>query len=597
MAVSMIKFVVIFFITIATLGGVNGQITAIAPGFQQTISLLANVTDTATVMCSILLHLESSLQNQEDLQILANLLHENNTGAIEYMAAMMPDIIMLLQDRWEKEGAYTNETTGLLLSQLEVVQDNHEESKTILQNHQYTLTQMADIQSETLTNVTNMTATQRQTLDTLADIRQTERQMLAAQTVTQNTLTNMNQTQTQTLKTLNAMANTFNQVASLLEIQSRQLHNMTVAMNTMVSVLENQQDILQNISRSSPGALDPRIHQTYPPNQSIESGSTNAATSEKPTTTGMTTGTDGTATETARVTTRTARITTGTARMTTGTAGMTPGTDRMTTETPGMTTERAGITTDRVEMPTTELPEMTTNVLTTVVTAPPIQNCLDLVFLGDYPSGIYSITPNQGSSYNVYCEMETEFGGWTVFQKRFDGSVDFYRGWLAWNDYKEGFGSLDGEFWLGLERLHLLTSSSGKSWELMIKLEDFNNDTAYEIYQPFSIGNEASNYTLYVGSYYIGNAGNSLSSNNRRHFTTYNRDNDNWSSSNCARSRQGAWWYGRTYYYHDDCSYSNLNGRYLGPTGNDLTGMYWYDWKRSYRSLKASTMMMRPLTE
>ena len=69
--------------------------------------------------------------------------------------------------------------------------------------------------------------------------------------------------------------------------------------------------------------------------------------------------------------------------------------------------------------------------------------------------------------------METDGGGWTVFQRRQDGSVDFYRNWT---DYENGFGNLTGEFWLGLSKINRLTKASNT---LRVDLEDFDGNTSY----------------------------------------------------------------------------------------------------------------------
>ena len=120
-------------------------------------------------------------------------------------------------------------------------------------------------------------------------------------------------------------------------------------------------------------------------------------------------------------------------------------------------------------------------------------------------SGIYEIfLPNSSRTIRVYCDMDTEGGGWTVFQRRQDGSMDFHR---KWNDYRRGFGNIGVEFWLGLDYLHELLSLSEN--ELRVDLGDGNGNRAYANYSTFSAGNESTKYVLSVSGY-SGNAGDSL---------------------------------------------------------------------------------------
>ena len=137
------------------------------------------------------------------------------------------------------------------------------------------------------------------------------------------------------------------------------------------------------------------------------------------------------------------------------------------------------------------------------------------------------MNPDGKGSFNVYCDMRTDGGGWTVFQRRQDGSVDFYRGW---NDYKSGFGQLTAEFWLGNDKIHRLTAARPSS--LRVELEDWNGVRVFAKYGKFKIGDEQVKYRLEVGSY-SGTAGDSLTYHNNMAFSTQNRDNDG-SSSNCA---------------------------------------------------------------
>ncbi|XP_028517410.1 ryncolin-1-like [Exaiptasia diaphana] len=175
--------------------------------------------------------------------------------------------------------------------------------------------------------------------------------------------------------------------------------------------------------------------------------------------------------------------------------------------------------------------------------------------------------------------MTTDGGGWTVFQRRKDGSVDFY---LNWQQYKTGFGNLNGEFWLGNDYIHRLTARTPSS--LRVEIEHWDGTQIYAKYGSFSVGDESDKYRLRVGGY-SGTAGDSLAWHNNWAFTTKDRDNDG-HRGNCAVERTGAWWY-----YH--CAESNLNGKYLGNIVK-AGGLEWQKYKSDYQSFKASEMKLRP---
>ncbi|CAG2240623.1 Angiopoietin-related protein 1,Ficolin-1-A,Angiopoietin-1,Fibrinogen C domain-containing protein 1,Ryncolin-1,Tenascin-N,Angiopoietin-related protein 7,Fibrinogen C domain-containing protein 1-B,Fibrinogen-like protein 1,Ficolin-1,Ficolin-1-B,Angiopoietin-4,Tenascin-R,Ryncolin-2,Techylectin-5B,Fibrinogen C domain-containing protein 1-A,Microfibril-associated glycoprotein 4,Fibrinogen-like protein A,Ryncolin-3,Angiopoietin-2,Ficolin-2,Tenascin,Angiopoietin-related protein 2,Techylectin-5A,Ryncolin-4 [Mytilu len=201
----------------------------------------------------------------------------------------------------------------------------------------------------------------------------------------------------------------------------------------------------------------------------------------------------------------------------------------------------------------------------------------------EHESGIYKIYP-QGSleGFYVYLDMDTEDlnGAWTVFQRRINGEVDFYR---EWADYEEGFGTVKGEHWLGNDKLHILTSQG--NYELLISMKDFENHNGYAKYKNFKVGDGASKYKL-TFSNFTGNVGDSFAHHNGKMFSTKDQDHDNHGSS-CATMFKGGWWYGK-------CHNSNLNGRYLkGTHTSHADGIEWESWKGSYYSLKTTTMMMR----
>ncbi|XP_033106276.1 microfibril-associated glycoprotein 4-like [Anneissia japonica] len=213
------------------------------------------------------------------------------------------------------------------------------------------------------------------------------------------------------------------------------------------------------------------------------------------------------------------------------------------------------------------------------------RDCLDVRNFGGQRSGVYVIYPQSVENcrpVRVWCDQSQSNGGWTVIQRRVDGSVDFLRDWDA---YKTGFGSVAGEHWLGLENMHHLTIQG--RYELRVRIEDFAGQSREAEYRLFRVGNEkAGNYTLTVTGFQGGGAGNGLSIHNGMPFSTIDRDNDSW-GRNCAEEYTGAWWY-------KACFTSNLNGQYLrGTTTLYGKGIVWSTWRGYNYSFRRVEMKIR----
>ncbi|XP_020803843.1 ficolin-2-like isoform X4 [Drosophila serrata] len=185
--------------------------------------------------------------------------------------------------------------------------------------------------------------------------------------------------------------------------------------------------------------------------------------------------------------------------------------------------------------------------------------------------------------FEVACDQRNHGGGWTIVLRRNDGSEDFYRGW---EDYKQGFGQLGNEFFLGLDRIHAMTASEPQ--ELLVLLEDHEGVKAYELYDDFRVGSEGSNYTLESLGFASGDAGDSLRYQLGMMFSTKDRKNDlRTDGQECAIMSTGAWWY-------KNCRQSNLCGKY---GDNELgKGVAWRDFRTLSYSLKRAVMMIRPKT-
>ena len=208
-------------------------------------------------------------------------------------------------------------------------------------------------------------------------------------------------------------------------------------------------------------------------------------------------------------------------------------------------------------------------------------------------TGIYYISPGIGRSQpsvRVFCDMETDGGKWTVFQRRDDTKPrqDFN---LGWDNYKQGFGELTGEFWWGLNYLWQMTSVQDRRYQLRIDLGYSDGSKGYVVYQGFRISPEEDGFRLSISNY-TGDAGDSLRVSVDSMFTTTDRDQDDWHDGNCADRHKGGWWYGGSSFY---CSVnSNLNGGYTKERASGRIGIMWWTWN-STDFMKKTEMKIRPM--
>ncbi|XP_076414371.1 tenascin-X isoform X4 [Peromyscus maniculatus bairdii] len=184
---------------------------------------------------------------------------------------------------------------------------------------------------------------------------------------------------------------------------------------------------------------------------------------------------------------------------------------------------------------------------------------------------------NRERPLDVFCDMETDGGGWLVFQRRMDGQTDF---WRDWEEYAHGFGNISREFWLGNEVLHSLTQAGDYSMRVDLRA---GNEAVFAQYDFFRVDSAMENYRLHLEGYH-GTAGDSMSYHSGSVFSARDRDPNNLLIS-CAVSYRGAWWY-------RNCHYANLNGLY-GSTV-DHQGVSWYHWKGFEFSVPFTEMKLRP---
>ncbi|XP_065301838.1 techylectin-5A-like [Dermacentor albipictus] len=221
------------------------------------------------------------------------------------------------------------------------------------------------------------------------------------------------------------------------------------------------------------------------------------------------------------------------------------------------------------------------------------RHCTDLFLAGQTVSGLYKIFLGNDDVTGkvVYCDMDTDGGGWTVIQRRGQFGNSVYYFYRNWTEYATGFGNPAKEYWLGNRALHTLTTTA-ESMELKVVLTNHTSESISVLYESFKVGSEKADFKLLMGSYLGPHGWDSLFYCNHNKFSTFDQDHDN-AKFNCAGAFRGGWWY-------NDCHKANLNGLNLnGPHASYADGIDWSIRNGSrhlyHYSYPSVTMMIRPV--
>ncbi|XP_022795450.1 angiopoietin-related protein 4-like [Stylophora pistillata] len=130
-------------------------------------------------------------------------------------------------------------------------------------------------------------------------------------------------------------------------------------------------------------------------------------------------------------------------------------------------------------------------------TRPVPEDCAELFKTGQRHDGVFTIDPDGAGAFEVFCDQTNDEGGWIVFQRKLYGSFNFNK---YWNDYKNGFGNLSENFWLGLDKLHRLTSRSHHQLHIYRYWSNWSHPTTQSrSFKSFKVQSEETKYMLELG--------------------------------------------------------------------------------------------------